>query len=103
MELRITNFTGRAEEQDKLFLPDIKQFLRKKFERGYYFGQEQLLRTGTYKQMGWKYDFKPYLKRFLVSQYGSWQQYYCINKTALRKLLHGHVDEIIEVENENTD
>ena len=103
MELRIINFTSKAEERHKLFIPDIQRFLRNKFKPHVAFGQDNLLYYGIYKRMGWMYDFRPYLKRFLVKQYDSWQEYYCINKTALQKLLHGKIQEIIEVKNEHSD
>ena len=42
-----------------------------------------------------KYDFKPFLKRILVKQYGTWSEYFAPNKTKLRKCLYGRIDEMV--------
>lgn len=95
--MQIYNFTGKAKEENKIDFKEPGEFLKRKFEKGCIFGQDNLLRTGTYKEMGWSYDFKPFLKRFLVKQYGNWSEYYCLNKTTLRKLIFGKVEEIREL------
>jgi hypothetical protein len=48
-----------------------------------------------------KKDFKEHLDRFLVRQYGSWQEYYCINKTTLRSCLFGCIQEIVKIDNKH--
>lgn len=47
--------------------------------------------------MGWSFDFSDILKTFVVKQYGSWTEYKAIDKTALRKMLYGRIDKIVEV------
>jgi hypothetical protein len=47
--------------------------------------------------MGWSFDFSDILKTFVVKQYGSWSEYKAIDKTALRKMLYGRIDKIVEV------
>lgn len=47
--------------------------------------------------MGWCFDFSDILKTFVVKQYGSWTEYKAIDKTALRKMLYGRIDKIVEV------
>ena len=47
--------------------------------------------------MGWCFDFSDILKTFVVKQYGSWTEYKAIDKTALRKMLYGRIDKIIDV------
>ena len=47
--------------------------------------------------MGYAYDFTPFLKRYVVSQYGRWYEYYGFNKTLLRKMIYGAIQEIIEI------
>ena len=46
---------------------------------------------------GWLFGFKDYLKRFVIKQYGCWFEYYAFDKTALRYVVCGRIDEIIEV------
>ena len=38
-----------------------------------------------------------YLKRYFVKQYGHIQEYYAIDKTALRSILYGRIEDIVEV------
>lgn len=47
--------------------------------------------------MGWCFNFSDILKTFVVKQYGSWTEYKAIDKTALRKMLYGRIDKIVEV------
>jgi hypothetical protein len=47
--------------------------------------------------MGWKFDFSKVLSLFIVKQYGSTQEYYATDKTALRKILYGKIDYIKEL------
>ena len=47
--------------------------------------------------MGWRFDFSDILKTFVVKQYGSWAEYKAIDKTALRKMVYGRIDKIMEV------
>jgi hypothetical protein len=67
------------------------------FGGGYHTNFHDVSRTGMLKIMGYKYNLRPYLKQYLVKQYGSWQEYYAPNKTALRKCLHGAIDKIVEL------
>lgn len=47
--------------------------------------------------LGWRFDFSDVLKTFLVRQYGSWAEYRAMDKTALRKILFGRIDKIVEI------
>ena len=47
--------------------------------------------------MGWMFCFKDVLKRFVYKQYGSWSEAYACNKTHLRKITYGRIDEIVEI------
>jgi len=47
-------------------------------------------RTGIYKEMGWAYDFRPLMKRYVYRQkHHGWQEGYAPNKKVLRKLIRG--------------
>ena len=96
--LRVIDFTGRAKEEHRLDIPDPKAFIEKQFNTRY---PPEISYSGVYRNMGWMYDFRPYLNRYVVCQYNSWQAYYCLNKTLLRKLIPGKVQEIVQVKNSN--
>ena len=51
---------------------------------------------GVIKMSGWAFDFKPYLKKYLVKQYGSWQEYRAFDKTSLKKVISGKIEKIVE-------
>ena len=51
---------------------------------------------GVIKIGGWAFDFKPYLKKYLVKQYGSWQEYRAFDKTSLKKVIRGKIEKIVE-------
>lgn len=46
---------------------------------------------------GYRFDFSDVLKRYFVKQFGSIHEYYAVDKTALRSILYGRIDIIIEV------
>ena len=95
----VTNFTGTAQEQHKIDITNIDEFLKSRFQ--HHCSNMDILSYGIFKSMGWKYDFKEHLDRFLVKQYGSWQEYYCINKTTLRSCLFGCIQEIVKIDNKH--
>lgn len=47
--------------------------------------------------MGYCFDFSDVLKRYFVKQHGQIAEYYAIDKTALRSVLYGRIEDIIEV------
>ncbi len=73
------------------------EFLKEKYQRGCIFGLDNLQRSGVYRLNGWSFDFKPYMKQFLVKQYDSWQEYYAPNKTILRNSIYGVIQRIVEI------
>ena len=48
---------------------------------------------------GYYFDFSDILKRYSVKQYGHIGEYYAIDKTALRSMLYGRIEVIVEVNN----
>ncbi|MCS2613267.1 molybdenum ABC transporter ATP-binding protein [Bacteroides fragilis] len=46
---------------------------------------------------GYRFDFSDILKRYFVKQYDHIHEYYAIDKTALRSILHGRIEDIVEV------
>ncbi len=61
-------------------------------------GLDVVLDDPIIKVGGWAFGVRPYLKKYWVKleHYGI-QEYYAINKTAIRKKLGSHVVKIIEV------
>jgi len=81
---------------DKTLSPSLPlDFLKKAYVR-FFTNNENLLKYGHYKLMGYVYDFKPYLKLYAYKQYGTWYEAYAPNKTLLRSVLGGRIDKIIE-------
>lgn len=97
-QLIVTPFVQHAKEENKLSITDPIVFLTDKLQKGLIFGQDHILRTGKYKEMGYLYNFRPFLKVYWVKfSDGHIQEFYCLNKTILRKLLPYDVIKIIEV------
>lgn len=46
---------------------------------------------------GYRFDFSDVLKRYFVKQHGFICEYYAIDKTALRSILHGRIEDIVEL------
>lgn len=46
---------------------------------------------------GYRFDFSDVLRRYLVNQYGSWQEYHAPDKTSLRAAIYGRINEIVEI------
>lgn len=46
---------------------------------------------------GYHFDFSDVLKRYFVKQNGFIYEYYAIDKTALRSILYGRIDDIVEL------
>ncbi len=47
--------------------------------------------------LGWRFDFSDVLNTYLVRQYGRWQEYKATDKTALRNILYGKVEKIVQL------
>ena len=50
---------------------------------------------------GWRFDFSDVLRPYLVCQYGRWNEYQAADKTALRNVIYGRIDNIVELQNGN--
>lgn len=57
----------------------------------------QLVSTRGIALSGYHFDFSDILKRYFVKQHGSIHEYYAIDKTALRSILYGRIEDIVEV------
>ena len=84
---------------DQTARPTISSdYINNIFAGGYHSQFYNVAGSGFYKSMGYKYDFRPFLKKILVKQYDSWQEYYAPNKTALRKCLHGAIQKMVYIQ-----
>lgn len=45
---------------------------------------------------GWCFDFINVLRPYLVRQYGHWQEYHATDRTALRTVLYGRIEKIVD-------
>lgn len=89
-------FVNHVDQTKKPIISDPKEFLKRAYVR-FYTNNDNLIRFGYYKSMGYQYDFKPYLKKYLYKQYGSWSEAYAPNKTLLRQVIGGRIEQIIEL------
>ena len=46
---------------------------------------------------GYRFDFSDVLHKYLVNQYGSWNEYHAPDKTSLRAAIYGRINEIVEI------
>jgi hypothetical protein len=69
-----------------------------KFDKGQIAFNFELLQ-GYYKSLGYYYDLKPHLKRFIVWQHGNLAEYFAPNKAILRNCIEGKISEIQEIRN----
>ncbi len=82
---------------EKPTIDNPKEFLVNLYQERFAFGLDNVRRSGIYKIGGWAIDFNPFLKRFIVKQWGDWQEYRSPNKTLLKKSLFGRIQKIVEI------
>ena len=46
---------------------------------------------------GYRFGFEDVLKTYVVKQYGSWAEYNAPDKTSLRTIVYGRIDQIAEI------
>ena len=90
-------FSETATDKHIMKIDDPKEFLKTSYASPHSFGVINLKESGIYRLMGWAYNFRPYLKKYLIKQYGQWSEYYAPNKTTLRSTIYGRIDKIVEI------
>jgi hypothetical protein len=88
-------FVNHVDQSLRPIIENPKEFLKTAYVR-FYTNNDNLIHYGYYKLMGYKYDFTPYLKKYLYKQYNNWYECYAPNKTLLRQVIGGRIDKIIE-------
>lgn len=73
-----------------------KEDILKKFVR-FWFGCDNLINQWVYKEMGWMYDCKWFLKKYWYKQHGYINEAYAPNKTVLREVIWWKIDTIVEI------
>lgn len=89
-------FVSHVDQEKRPIIENAKEFIEKSYSFGYT-NNINLIKYGKYKTMGYEFNFKSYLKKYLYKQYGQWNECYAPNKTKLRKVIYGKVDKIIEI------
>lgn len=89
-------FVNHVNQKATPTINNPKEFLKRAYVR-FFTNNDNLVRFGYYKSMGYLYDFKPYLKKYLYKQYGDWREAYAPNKTLLRQVIGGRIEQIIEL------
>ena len=95
-KMRVVDFTGKADPKYKAEIANPRAQVRHYFEIGS-FSLNNLTREGCYRCMGWLYDYRPYLKKYLYKQYDRWQEAYAPTRSHLRKVTYGRIEKIIEL------
>jgi hypothetical protein len=88
--------TATSEKPDILQGRTPEQFLKSKYTRGMIFGLDHLQKEGCYLLAGWCFNFRPFMKLYLVRQHGNWSEMWAMNKTAIRNSTYGTIEGIVE-------
>lgn len=90
-------FVEHVNQELRPTIENAKDYLKQVYSNKFH-GQISDLRSyGYVKIMGYRYNFKPLLKKFIYKQYGVWTEAYAPNKTLLRSSVYGRIDQIIEL------
>lgn len=52
---------------------------------------------GIIRLMGWEFNFRKYMKRYIVKVYGQWNEIYAFDKTSVRYATGCGITEIYEI------
>ena len=73
------------------------EFLEKNYTKGGYY-LDALANTGYVRNMGWIYDYRSFLKLYVVKFLNAGlREVYAPNKTAIRKTSYGRIIYIVEI------
>ena len=95
-------FTKTADIKDAMVFESksrVNEYLSDFFEQyKYCLDFVYLSSQGILTLSGICYDFRAFLKRILVKQYGQWCEYYAPNKTKLKRALDGPIEEMVYID-----
>jgi hypothetical protein len=89
-------FVDHVDQNKRPVIENANDFLKRAYVR-FYTNNDNLIKYGVYKLMGYRYNFQPMLKKYLYKQYGNWNEAFAPNKTLLRSVIGGKIDKIIEL------
>lgn len=82
---------------DQNLRPELNIDIKSIYQSKHHLYLNMLHSCGVIRNMGYSFDVRSHLKKFVCKQYGSWQEYYAPNKTLLRESLYGRVEMIVEI------
>lgn len=83
-----------AEPCDLLGKQTAAEWLEDRYYKGN-IGLDELMRHNRYKLLGNSYNFN--MPKFIYKQFGQWHEAYAPNKTLLRAVVYGRIDQIVSV------
>jgi|TARA_Y100000034_G_scaffold114835_1_gene151341 hypothetical protein len=89
-------FSETAKEKP-VFNVSIEEFLKKIYKNKFSFGYDNLEKEGIYRLLGWAFDFRMYLKKYVYKTEYYILEGYFLNKTDCRRNAYGKVYYIIEI------
>ena len=89
-------FVQHVDQNERPTIENAQEFLKRAYV-SFFANNDNLIRFGHYKLMGYKYDFRPFLKLYLYKQYGQWNEAFAPNKTTLRNVIGGTITQIKEL------
>ncbi|NPU99944.1 MAG: hypothetical protein HPY53_01055 [Brevinematales bacterium] len=75
----------------------VAKFLHCVYRQGFVSGKNTMLDKGVWVKDGWKYNFRPYLKKFIMKQTGLWDELFAPSKAYLYRAIAGHIEAALEV------
>jgi len=79
-------FSETAKEKPKIKGKSPEYFLINLYENPFNFGYMNVKQTGIYRLLGWAFDFRPFLRKYVYKTYAyGLEEGYFLNKTSLRK------------------
>lgn len=90
-------FVSHVNKEKNPIIENPIEFLKKVYSTPFYTNSYIILSTGFYKNLGYKFDFRPFLKIYLYKQKGVWSEVYAPNKKLLRSITVGKIDKIVEI------
>ena len=89
-------FVDHVDQSARPTISDPKEFLKRAYVAGFT-NNDNLIRYGAYRRMGYRYDFKAFMKQYVYKQYDSWYEAWAPNKTLLRQVIGGKITKIVQI------
>ncbi len=108
MKIKATKFVRHDVSELKTLQISKVYLLREKLNKGEKMNRaeknwlaEAVNRNAYFKSavplMGYRFGFEDVLKTYVVKQYGNWTEYNAPDKTSLRSIVYGRIDQIAEI------